>query len=176
MRPVTECDTRLRAARIDVHKFQSTHSITERDQVMTQWFKKRNKFQSTHSITECDPATRRIIQRQREHFNPRTPLQSATFDLAYVLSPWAISIHALHYRVRLVVKVLLLTGLTVFQSTHSITECDLILLCSCNYGAISIHALHYRVRPKLTIIVHTRPKISIHALHYRVRRPSKLLS
>ena len=84
---------------------------------------------------------------------------------------------------------------SIFQSTHSITECDPSEpdRYLCNFR-ISIHALHYRVRPSasgssLCRKTYFNPRtplqsataryefadvieyaISIHALHYRVRR------
>ena len=80
-------------------------------------------FQSTHSITECDhrQSLRLVAQ---GHFNPRTPLQSATATRSAKGRGWIISIHALHYRVR-----------------HAY------LSKSYDLYRISIHALHYRVRP-----------------------------
>ncbi len=123
MRPVTECDTRLRAARIDVHKFQSTHSITEcdndpsRPMLLARYFNPRTPlqsatglvwgwlnwrlFQSTHSITECDgifpfaPKCFFAISIHALHYRVRRP------DVSKATRRHAISIHALHYRVRL---------------------------------------------------------------------------
>ena len=148
------------------------------------------------------------------HFNPRTPLQSAIFRtscgklwvsisihaLHYRVRSWLasittkspdISIHALHYRVRLGDK-LIIPHATIFQSTHSITECDRRSCnATCNVASfqsthsitecdgacisissslrISIHALHYRVRFHGILNIQRRFIISIHALHYRVR-------
>ena len=146
MRPVTECDTRLRAARIDVHKFQSTHSITECDSslLISHWpiacisihalhYRVRlvmiddsslhpNPFQSTHSITECDrrlrPSTTRSARFQSTHSITECDISKPGAEKVTL-----ISIHALHYRVR---PTLLRVSdvLNLFQSTHSITECD----------------------------------------------------
>ena len=63
--------------------------------------KSEQAFQSTHSITECDPSKHQRGKKMK-HFNPRTPLQSATAkSLTLSLRSYRISIHALHYRVRL---------------------------------------------------------------------------
>ena len=126
-------------------------------------------FQSTHSITECDCGFARswhttphfnprtplqsatLNYRQADdhhaHFNPRTPLQSATVNHMANFVGQRISIHALHYRVRPVKSLFAATFDIVFQSTHSITECDATPLDAPGGGLqISIHALHYRVR------------------------------
>ena len=58
------------------------------------------------------------------YFNPRTPLQSA-----------------------IVCPRLPILSVLPFQSTHSITECDLAeAIETADLPEISIHALHYRVR------------------------------
>ena len=59
------------------------------------------------------------------HFNPRTPLQSAMLHSSGGFFVCKISIHALHYRVRLSVSLSPTMAVDTFQSTHSITECDL---------------------------------------------------
>ena len=128
------------------------------------------QFQSTHSITECDDV-QGLAENLNKHFNPRTPLQSATRPNTKGERKWNISIHALHYRVRRPNPSLLAWDRTEFQSTHSITECDYAPdafkrdyqhfnprtpLQSATTGVsplmalvpISIHALHYRVRPE----------------------------
>ena len=86
------------------------------------------------------------ISSQAAYFNPRTPLQSAMDDHYLDFVMLHISIHALHYRVRLGFDVdklvndiisihalhyrvrslefLIYYGANSFQSTHSITECD----------------------------------------------------
>ena len=85
----------------------------------------RDRFQSTHSITECD------------------------LDLSFGhIFQIPISIHALHYRVRL------------YRYGEE---------SAANY--ISIHALHYRVRLSELYKINGYTPISIHALHYRVRQP-----
>ena len=85
-------------------------------------------FQSTHSITECDPCDQ-ISPRVRGHFNPRTPLQSAIISYSSRNDAFLhISIHALHYRVRSLGNTTTIARLLRFQSTHSITECDQILI------------------------------------------------
>ena len=58
---------------------------------------------------------------------------------------FAISIHALHYRVRPADDVPSIP-IHPFQSTHSITECDSDNGSNWTSWHISIHALHYRVR------------------------------
>ena len=83
-------------------------------------------FQSTHSITECDSKSNDVIPTGL-NFNPRTPLQSAILRGFFFF--WGtISIHALHYRVRSKHKFFTLSKI-LFQSTHSITECDPLTLC-----------------------------------------------
>ena len=150
------------------------------------------QFQSTHSITECDDV-QGLAENLNKHFNPRTPLQSATRPNTKGERKWNISIHALHYRVRRPNPSLLAWDRTEFQSTHSITECDyapdafkrdyqhfnprtplqsatqLVNASGDTFAGISIHALHYRVRPIDLPQNIWDVKISIHALHYRVR-------
>ena len=114
------------------------------------WLKsiKNKTFQSTHSITECDPRNKWRTRSSKRHFNPRTPLQSATWLFRSIVRWLAdISIHALHYRVR------------PFPQGDAI-----------NGPEISIHALHYRVRLDIEWYIVSSSKISIHALHYRVRQ------
>ena len=109
-------------AKLSVQVFQSTHSITECDTTAGDQEFTRSVFQSTHSITECDWTT-------------STTGGGGT-----------ISIHALHYRVRL-------------QADAKLAR----------EVGISIHALHYRVRFKEVNKCYKIGGISIHALHYRVR-------
>ena len=91
---------------------------------------------------------RYFLDNVTNYFNPRTPLQSAIL-LSHMLprSRVVISIHALHYRVRSIALITFISGHLIFQSTHSITECD---VSPAQYvrlpRQISIHALHYRVR------------------------------
>ena len=66
-----------------------------------------------------DPA----LCRWYRYFNPRTPLQSAIVGNGHGWAMGGISIHALHYRVRLG-KLFADVTKAIFQSTHSITECD----------------------------------------------------
>ena len=102
-------------------------------------------FQSTHSITECDSPVS-TGQSSTWYFNPRTPLQSAIRTTGIRRFTVPISIHALHYRVRSL-KLMICQLWKAFQSTHSITECDLDVTDQSIVNAyISIHALHYRVR------------------------------
>ena len=130
-----------------LQEFQSTHSITECDHLrafvcfllsghfnprtplQSATSKKRarlkffNEFQSTHSITECDWS---VLVRQVGllNFNPRTPLQSATCELR--LGPSIM----LHFNPRTPLQSATQTlslydiDTKIFQSTHSITECD----------------------------------------------------
>ena len=102
MRPFTECDTRLRAARIDVHKFQSTHSITECD-----------RHQRLRRLLCFDISIHAL------HYRVRRPAR-----LVGVRARRQISIHALHYRVRPGDVAISTAYYIIFQSTHSITECD----------------------------------------------------
>ena len=172
MRPVTECNTRLRAARIDVHKFQSTHSITECDErCICNWLP-YTTFQSTHSITECDMDLRGSV----------TPLVHISIHALHyrvrhqtkmlLRARQGISIHALHYRVRRWYLIIICKGLE-FQSTHSITECDG-LRCrraACKYYFNPRTPLQSATR--CLAVNGTGPSISIHALHYRVRLLSR---
>ena len=194
MRPVTECDTRLRAARIDVHKFQSTHSITECDAgfitIGVNWrdisihalhyrvrlvtvddIIKIEKFQSTHSITECDasdPICRLAvwdISIHALHYRVRRHHYHLDFDTRNI------SIHALHYRVRPVRVRRASCWPPSFQSTHSITECDFVI------GYLMGYVIYFNPRTPLQSATVTGEckfdwltDISIHALHYRVRQ------
>ena len=134
---------------------------------------------------------RRATTAPKQNFNPRTPLQSAIKLNQLAVPGLLISIHALHYRVRYKIDFSSRCS-SLFQSTHSITECDtrspigwvtrryfnprtpLQSAITTNGPVtttiiISIHALHYRVRfPKISPVV-SSTFISIHALHYRVR-------
>ena len=87
-----------------------------------------------------------------EHFNPRTPLQSAIPRIFRVFVRNQISIHALRYRVRCL-PIYYYGSTDLFQSTHSVTECD----DPAQYGPlmtqiISIHALRYRVRSQDIVV------------------------
>ena len=151
-----------------------------------------DQFQSTHSITECDPSPhfRAYLPFQISihalHYRVRC------VNFAPRMVNWTISIHALHYRVRYV----LLHGVTVwlsnisihalhyrvrcwhqrsstsvglFQSTHSITECD-----KAPHWVKYIHAIFQSTHSITECDTWWRPTaqpwmISIHALHYRVR-------
>ena len=81
-------------------------------------------FQSTHSVTECDENKKYSDQLAHDHFNPRTPLQSAITHRPLKQRLVEISIHALRYRVRYDDLVTYILDWTEFQSTHSVTECD----------------------------------------------------
>ena len=121
---ITECDSISTPAVLTPSRFQSTHSITECDRAAALPSTSSRSFQSTHSITECDVAIYGRSYMMAYHFNPRTPLQSAIVRCQRGNPRHDISIHALHYRVRSGPP-----GFDVsrcpFQSTHSITECDL---------------------------------------------------
>ena len=173
-------------------------------------------FQSTHSITECDP-DHRDSTFHGAHFNPRTPLQSAIFKADDLPALEGISIHALHYRVRSwchrsvnrkrlyfnprtplqsAIRNMFCVHLQKrkFQSTHSITECDvdsarqylnfgkhfnprtplqsaMVAVWSGSIAFTLFQSTHsitecdHNVIPALCYCVW----ISIHALHYRVR-------
>ena len=129
---ITECDNQKRAAKTINVQFQSTHSITECGSATSPALLSRPAFQSTHSITECD-SINRPLKFMAPHFNPRTPLQSATVINSKLSVRSVISIHALHYRVR---RDFVNTGkvFNVFQSTHSITECDQIFAKAITIG------------------------------------------
>ena len=106
------------------------------------------------------------------NFNPRTPSQNAT-HCVYSISPFEnISIHALPHRMRLAGRYALAAA-GIFQSTHSLTECDGMawqLLAVLRH--ISIHALPHRMRRWLEKYQNIILKISIHALPHRMRRTS----
>ena len=127
--------------------FQSTHSITECDARtpsqcdLRPHFNPRTPlqsaisfyfygaddpiFQSTHSITECDLWHIQFPDHRRcKDFNPRTPLQSA-IDLCK--KPRR---SEAYFNPRTPLQSAMYTGVDAvwifcqFQSTHSITECD----------------------------------------------------
>ena len=127
-------------------------------------------FQSTHSITECD------------HY------------LASKYALWlAISIHALHYRVRSGFAGAFNPCVDYFNPRTPLQSAMIAAYPDYNVRSISIHALHYRVRfaddgHNAFVTHHFNPRtplqsaigvlalpytcsqgISIHALHYRVR-------
>ena len=103
------------------------------------------------------------------YFNPRTPLQSAMLKGISLPSFLYISIHALHYRVRFY-QDLNKDGHIGFQSTHSITECD-IPGSKLIFGSGKFQSTHSITEcdayPEFT--TGGAKWISIHALHYRVR-------
>ena len=143
---ITECDPLpLPAANVPGYFNPRTplQSATARRMISANSLK---SFQSTHSITECDnpdlakPTFTNVIsihalhyrvrqarlkrdEAKMQHFNPRTPLQSATdadkqTDVkAYDFNPRT----PLQSATQAICQSL--TGLS-FQSTHSITECD----------------------------------------------------
>ena len=149
-------------------------------------------FQSTHSITECDdwanPSVYRVVQisihalhyRVRRplllqigqsslHFNPRTPLQSATiFTLL-------IQVTRFHFNPRTPLQsatpapLASAQGAGHFNPRTPLQSATLKQPPPGGHRIISIHALHYRVRRTGTQRGYASRRISIHALHYRVR-------
>ena len=128
----------------------------------------------------------------REHFNPRTPLQSAIGRTSWKEAARNISIHALHYRVRSYGNLLDTQFRVLFQSTHSITECDAFgsfhafstsifqsthSITECDNisgaGLSTISNFNPRTPLQSAMALLAGPYefyfISIHALHYRVR-------
>ena len=126
-------------------------------------------FQSTHSITECDTLAH-AGERPAPHFNPRTPLQSATSCLR---GTWKTCTFQSNQSITesepttgdLALKNGYFNPRTPLQSaTGSVSDETL------SKPPISIHALHYRVRQGMhPAIISRQDWISIHALHYRVR-------
>ena len=134
--------------------FQSTHSITECDEDEWNENERRSNI-SIHALHyRVRLKTRLIVPPKKENFNPRTPLQSATSEWRDRYADSNISIHALHYRVRPIGNLVLIINHGIisihalhyrvrprrnsngeagkaFQSTHSITECDLIVALIC---------------------------------------------
>ena len=106
---------------------------------------RRLAFQSTHSITECDADCKAGLG-QLHHFNPRTPLQSATKTIRRMIGASEISIHALHYRVRPGQCPTLLRGGWHFNPRTPLQSATFCVGFRCKIAVISIHALHYRVR------------------------------
>ena len=107
-------------------QFQSTHSITECDMSFCGSSQVPSLvFQSTHSITECDQHLCDCIVKII-NFNPRTPLQSAMVAIKAVkltlrdFNPRTPLQSAIRWPLPLPFFVALR-----FQSTHSITECDI---------------------------------------------------
>ena len=115
-------------------------------------------------------------------------------DWTEIIKP--ISIHALRYRVRCGIFHIYRDCFLRFQSTHSVTECDIrptdrywfaktfqsthsVTECDdipdkegIDFVEISIHALRYRVRCHVFDHRASEIGISIHALRYRVRLDS----
>ena len=100
---ITECDNRRLVSTWQRQLlFQSTHSITECDSSKDRTRRLFWLFQSTHSITECDQPTQKPRSKHRLWFQST---HSITECDVQERGGWRwrgkISIHALHYRVRL---------------------------------------------------------------------------
>ena len=173
--------------------FQSTHSITECDAIVGQ-LKQSFLHISIHALhyrvrlhqpptpiigshhfnprTPLQSAivTERLARTESAHFNPRTPLQSAIAGLDYFAS------RSPNFNPRTPLQSAISTGqrtcagLFQFQSTHSITECDVLLEIGSS-RAQAFQSTHSITEcDGHTIVKKFVPKfISIHALHYRVR-------
>ena len=121
------------------------HSVTECDPLYGHQSWPRFAFQSTHSVTECDLARPSPIPLGR-YFNPRTPLQSAMRVNSKSRCLEAISIHALHYRVRFEAIVATDDNPVNFNPRTPLQSAINNLVGFDINDYISIHALHYRVR------------------------------
>ena len=129
--------------------FQSTHSITECDEMDQEKFIAKAKisihalhyrvrlliflyfiltliFQSTHSITECDITLATQLKREKISIHALHYRVRPEVSVTPTINDLSISIHALHYRVRHQVATTIFS-VNPFQSTHSITECDVSL-------------------------------------------------
>ena len=123
---------------------------------------------SIHALYERVRRSDRIDQSPPVDFNPRTLWKSATTDVMQTWRFEIISIHALYERVRQK-HLKNMASSRIFQSTHSMKECDLewrlrkSIYLNFNPRTLWKSATFCHVTDNIFIV------ISIHALYERVR-------